>query len=279
MTSPLTVTVVCLKGGDARRARAFSIRYGFPLIDSIQPTLTDSIKSGCKTSCGLCYSAQGVELFSFENKSLGHGIRCDFSGGKNDHRRKYGGGKGQLIAKAVGVSSRSGLHVLDATAGLGGDAFVLASLGCKVRLLERSVIVHELLLSGLEQAASVGGADLLPVLDRMTLIHTDAKLWLAQQPSDSVDVVYLDPMFPRRDKTALVKKEMRYFHELVGSDEDSGELLRSAREKAIYRVVVKRASRSPWLDNLKPTYEMKGKSSRYDIYVNRSMSKKPGDLF
>ncbi|PIE43390.1 MAG: hypothetical protein CSA50_05825 [Gammaproteobacteria bacterium] len=279
MQVPLPISIVCLNGGDLHRARTFSKQHSFPLLDHIETTLTANIKSSCATPYGLCYSAQGVALFSSQNKSLGHAITCDFSGGKNNHRRKFSGGKKQLLAKAVGVSSRSELHVLDATAGLGRDAFVLASLGCTVTLLERSVIVHELLRSGLDRARLAGESDLLSVLDRMNLVHTDAKRWLAQQPADCVDVVYLDPMFPQREKTALVKKEMRYFHEIVGSDDDAGELLHQAREKAAYRVVVKRAAKSPYLADIKPTYEIDGKSSRYDIYVNLSMSKTRFDRF
>ncbi|WP_445775347.1 class I SAM-dependent methyltransferase, partial [Shewanella sp.] len=65
------------------------------------------------------------------------GINVDFVSGAVAHRRKFGGGRGQSIAKAVGLKQGVTPTVVDGTAGLGRDAFVLASLGCKVIMVER----------------------------------------------------------------------------------------------------------------------------------------------
>lgn len=128
--------------------------------------------------------------------------------------------------------------MVDATAGLGQDAFVLASLGCRVTLFERNPVIHALLADGLARAAM--NVDCAAIVERMRLLEGSSIEWLAQSEIEAADVVYLDPMFPHRDKSALVKKEMQVFRTIVGDDEDSGQLLASALEHARYRVVVKR---------------------------------------
>ncbi len=202
-------------------------------------------------------------------------IRAEFAEGSVDHRRKFGGGKGQMIAKAVGVKAGVYPKVLDATAGLGKDAFVLATLGCAVRLLERSPIVHALLSDGLERAhVQAAGEDpeLLQILARMELVSADSQDYLAQiSEDDRPDVIYLDPMFPERQKSADVKKEMAAFHHVVGKDEDADSLLEKALAKANYRVVVKRPRKALFIANKTPSYQLEGKSSRYDIYTLKKM--------
>lgn len=220
---------------------------------------------------------QGLALQQTGRKAPGP-IRVDFTAGAVDHRRKYGGGKGQMIAKAVGIKAGDLPTVLDATAGLGRDAFVLASLGCQVRMLERSPVVHALLSDGLMRArrhAQVADPSLVEILERMTVIAVDGQRYLEQLPDEQrPDVIYLDPMFPERQKSADVKKEMRAFHQLVGRDEDAPGLLGAALSRARYRVVVKRPRKAPFVDARAPSYQLEGKSSRYDIYVLQSMNKK-----
>jgi len=198
-------------------------------------------------------------------------IRADFHGATVTYRRKQGGGKGQMIAKAVGVRGGVYPHVLDATAGLGGDGFVLASLGCRVTLLERVPAVRALLEDGLLQARGFAAAEdpvLQAVLARLTLIEADSLNYLHAMPAtQQPDVVYLDPMFPVRSKSAMVKKEMRVFHSLVGSDSDADGLLDAALACARYRVVVKRPRIAPSLAGPGPNHVLEGKSNRYDVYT------------
>ncbi len=282
MITPSLICPVLFDGGDLCAAQAFADKAGLPLqrvdanFDAKQFYKRDVFtleRSATNSQFYLVYSAQDV-LLCPRDRRLGNPVGCDFVQGKNRHRFQYGGGKGQLIAKAVGISGAAYPSVLDATAGLGGDAFVLASLGCRVQMLERSHVVHELLRSGLANAGMIESVELRPVIDRMTLIEGDALQWLGRQEQGFVDVIYLDPMFPTREKSAQVKREMQFFHQVVGPDEDSDALLALAQEKAEYRVVVKRGLRSPLLSNREPTYQLKGKSSRYDVYVNRSLSHK-----
>ncbi len=188
-------------------------------------------------------------------------LYVDFLAGKLAHRRKYGGGRSQLIAKAVGIKPGKQLKVLDATAGLGRDAFVLACLGCEVDLIERSPIIAALLADGLKRAyAEPEFADI-----SMNLIVADAIQYL-QESTKQYDVIYLDPMFPVRTKSALVKKEMRILKAIVGEDLDADELLQVARTKA-HRVVVKRPGTAAALASAKPDLQFQGKSSRFDAYL------------
>jgi 16S rRNA (guanine1516-N2)-methyltransferase len=191
----------------------------------------------------------------------------DFVEGKNNHRRQFGGGKNQSIAKAVGIQAARKPIVLDATAGLGADAFVLASLGCQVTMHERNPWVYELLLDALVRLQNSTDTDLLAIAQRLKLSSRCSLSTLME----SADVVYLDPMFPERKKSALVKKEMQIFHELVGADTDSDELLPLAIDTAKYRVVVKRPKLAPPLADQEPSYSLKGKSGRFDIYALKAI--------
>lgn len=222
----------------------------------------------------LCLDETGLALQQTGRKAPGP-VMAEFTEGAVDHRRKFGGGKGQMIAKAVGLKAGVYPFVLDATAGLGKDAFVLASLGCRVRMLERSPVVHALLNDGLKRArqfAADNDPELAQVLAQMELMAIDSQNYLAAiTEEERPDVIYLDPMFPDRSKTADVKKEMRAFHSLVGKDEDADALLDKALAAARYRVVVKRPRKSPFIAERAPSYQLEGKSSRYDIYTNKKL--------
>jgi 16S rRNA (guanine1516-N2)-methyltransferase len=225
----------------------------------------------------LVLTTERLELRKLDEPKLG-AIYVDLVGGAVGHRRKFGGGKGQAIAKAAGLNKGVVPTVLDATAGLGRDAFVLASLGCRVQMVERNPVVAALLDDGLSRAQQdpeIGGW----VTERLSLLHAsshDALDKLAAQ-DDFVrpDVVYLDPMFPHpenKKKSALVKKEMRVFQSLVGADEDADGLLEPAFSLAGKRVVVKRPDYAPWLAGRKPTMAIETKKNRFDVYVKASMS-------
>jgi 16S rRNA (guanine1516-N2)-methyltransferase len=211
-----------------------------------------------------------LELHDTQDPKIG-AVYVDFVEGKAQHRRLFGGGKGQDIAKAIGLHKRKNPYVIDATAGLGRESFVLATLGCTVTLLERSPTVHALLADGLTRARASDDAEINAIVARMTLHHSDAYTWLQNLPSDALpDVIYLDPMFPERQKTALVQKEMRFFHEVVGEDPDSDRLLEIACQRAKYRVVVKRPRHAPELAACKPAFVISGKAVRYDVYLGKA---------
>ncbi len=201
------------------------------------------------------------------------GISVDFVSGAVAHRRKFGGGRGQSIAKAVGLKQGVTPTVVDGTAGLGRDAFVLASLGCKVIMVERHPVVAALLEDGLRRAyedAEIGEW----MRDLMSLFHGSSISALADAAKSSgteIDVVYLDPMYPHREKSALVKKEMRVFQTLVGADLDADGLLTPAIALATKRVVVKRPDYAEDLNGVKPSMVLAQKKNRFDVYVKSAM--------
>ncbi|OGT26289.1 MAG: hypothetical protein A3I77_06470 [Gammaproteobacteria bacterium RIFCSPLOWO2_02_FULL_42_14] len=196
-------------------------------------------------------------------------VCVDFLSGKSTYRHHHGGGKNQLIAKAVGITSKIKPFVLDATAGLGQDAFVLATLGCNVLMLERSKIICALLEDGLNRAKNETWFRALS----LKLVCADAINYL-KTISSAPDVIYLDPMFPEKTNSALPKKEMRLLREVAGDDIDSEKLFFEAVRVAKKRIVVKRARLAPTISAQKPDLVFTGKSGRFDIYfpskINRA---------
>jgi 16S rRNA (guanine1516-N2)-methyltransferase len=147
---------------------------------------------------------------------------------------------------------------------LGRDAFLLASLGAHVTLLERSAEVHALLQDGLARAKTAG-PKFAEIVARMTLLSGDARDVL---PTLSPDVVLVDPMHPPRKNTALVKKEMRLLRELVGEDPDARELMLAALASATRRVVLKWPLRADPMPGLRaPSHQIRGQSTRYDVFM------------
>lgn len=217
----------------------------------------------------LVFENNCLVLLKRDEPKLG-GISVDFVSGAVAHRRKFGGGRGQSIAKAVGLKQGVNPTVVDGTAGLGRDAFVLATLGCKVIMVERHPVVAALLEDGLRRAyedPEIGDW----MRQRMTLVHGSSLENLAGMGHE-IDVVYLDPMYPHREKSALVKKEMRVFQSLVGADTDADGLLAPALALAEKRVVVKRPDYAEDLDGIKPSMVIATKKNRFDVYVKAAMS-------
>lgn len=216
----------------------------------------------------LVYDELGLQLFKKDEPKLG-AIRVDFVSGAVAHRRKFGGGKGQAIAKAVGLNKGAVPTVLDATAGLGRDAFVLASMGCKVVLHERNPVVAALLYDGLQRAYQ--DAEIGEWVQSTMRLEFGSSHDLLEQAGWRPDIVYLDPMFPHREKSAQVKKEMRVFQDLVGNDLDADALLPFALQLATKRVVVKRPDYAGFLNEKTPSMQIKTKKNRFDVYVNSAM--------
>lgn len=195
-----------------------------------------------------------------EGEREGRGVRCDLAamslkGGRAEARA-------MPIVKAVGDART----VVDATAGLLGDAFLLAVAGFEVTAIERSALVYLLAKDGLERAErDVRLAELLG--GRLKVVHADAREWLAKRAgtAEAPDAVVIDPMFPpKRKKSALPRKEMVALREAVGTDLDAAELLAAARACARQRVVLKRGDDAPEL--AKPDWSIEGTTVRFDAW-------------
>ncbi|MDC7813433.1 class I SAM-dependent methyltransferase [Pseudomonas sp. BLCC-B112] len=249
------IKVEALDAEFAPQAQQWAQRLGLPLqIDEAEFALQ--------------VGEQGLQLQQLGADAPGP-VRVDFVEGGAAHRRLYGGGSGQMIAKAVGVAQGVRPRVLDATAGLGKDGFVLATLGCEMSLIERQPLIGALLEDGLARGAL--DAEVAPIVARMHLLKGNSIELMRNWEGEPPQVIYLDPMFPHREKSALVKKEMRLFRPLVGDDNDAPALLAAALALASHRVVVKRPRKAPCIEGPKPSHGLEGKSSRYDIYPKKAL--------
>lgn len=187
-------------------------------------------------------------------------VSVDFGHGALGYRLAADRVRHERIVRAVGKCPEQGCLV-DATAGLGRDSALLAAAGWQVIMLERQPVLQALLSDGLSRAGDFA--------TRMTLEAVDSRDWLIAHP-DEVDVVYLDPMFPQRSKSAAIKKELLWLQHLcaVDSCEDEQSLLAAAQVCARRRVVVKRPLRAPPLAGIAPASALAGKTVRFDIYPN-----------
>lgn len=244
MTSLLT-----LPCADPIQGQQLCQDYGFALMHTPPPQ-----------GVYLCLDEHGLSLRHADKKGQ---VSVNFVSGSLDYRRQKGGG--ELINKAI--NHKHNHTVWDFTGGLGRDAFIMASSGLTVTVFERHPAVAALLADGLQRAAAA--PELASIMANITLHHLDVfapdLAWANIGPRP--DVVYLDPMYPDSKKSAAVKKEMAYFHELVGAGDDAGNLLPLALGLAKKRVIVKRPRLGEWLNHIEPAYQYLGKSTRFDGYA------------
>jgi 16S rRNA (guanine1516-N2)-methyltransferase len=196
-------------------------------------------------------------------KTSNNPFYIDFLSPPMQFRQHHASLKKERLARAMGLKKNSTPTIIDATGGLGRDSFILASLGFAVTILERSPIIHALLQDGIERAKGK-----IPAIDRLTLLNANAITWLPSLPVKP-DIIYLDPMFEERKKSARPKKEMLIFHDIVGDDEDAATLLTAALACARHRVVVKRPRLAQPLNEITPAYSLNGSSCRFDIYIGQ----------
>jgi 16S rRNA (guanine1516-N2)-methyltransferase len=215
----------------------------------------------------LVLSPDGLYIQAAEPR-LARPIMVDFGDARMRHRRRGGG---ELLSRSCGVRQGRHWRVLDATAGLGRDAFVLADLGCEVMMCEQNPVIAALLADGVQRALAVDSSWPAEAAARLSLHVGEATAYLSSLGDGAFDVVYLDPMFPASGKSALAKKEMQLFQQLLGADDGEILLLDAARTVAKYRVVVKRGPKSPVLNGQPPNFQLSGKSVRFDIYTRNKL--------
>lgn len=236
-------------------AQTWANQFNLPLV--FDPDLADWL---------LCVGQEHVSFSSVKNPLGLKPIWIDFLQGKLSLRSQEHSARGELIAKAVGVKRNSKLQVLDVTAGWGRDAFILATLGCQVTMVERSPVIAMLLQDALNRLFVQQNKI---TAQQFILVHQQAHSFL-QALHSLPDVIYMDPMYPHRVKSALVKKEMRILREVVGEDDDFLSLFLLALEKTKRRVVVKRPLHSDFLANKKPDCQFVGRSTRFDVYIQHA---------
>lgn len=193
-------------------------------------------------------------------------LHVDFINGPLNYRRRHGGH--ELLSRAVGVKQlkkNNGAIIVDATAGLARDAFVLASLGFHVQMIELNAILVALVRDALQRAES--NISVLEVTSRMTLYHGNALKWLHENATTQPDVIYLDPMYPQRQKSASVKKDMQILQALIEENYNIEDLLVDAIAITRNRVVVKRPRAADALLGPMPSFSIENKTTRFDIYL------------
>lgn len=189
-------------------------------------------------------------------------LRGDFS--RMLPRLRQGRLQQELLVKAARIKGAEAPTAVDCTAGLGEDSLLLAAAGFVVTLFERDQTIAALLADALERAAA--DPRLAEAVGRMTLVADDSIAGLATLP-EPPDVVYLDPMFPARTKSAAVKKKFQLLHHLEQPCEEEEALVAAALAAQPRKVVIKRPTRGALLAGMKPSYSVAGKAVRYDVLV------------
>ena len=170
----------------------------------------------------------------------------------------------ELLVRAARTRGVATPTAVDATAGLGEDSLLLAAAGFTVTMFEKDPVIAALLRDALDRAAN--DSQLAEVVARMTLVEGDSVAGL-RELGFSPDVVFLDPMFPERTKSAAVKKKFQLLHHLERPCEDEEGLLAAALAARPRKVVIKRPPKGPWLAGIKPSHSLTGKAVRYDVIV------------
>ncbi|WP_339136820.1 MAG: class I SAM-dependent methyltransferase [Candidatus Electrothrix sp. GW3-4] len=256
----------------ASQAQELADCLGLPM-ESPECTLLH--RSGGRTQDRLLLrlSSEGLELVKPDDPKLRGAVRVDFTAGQAAFRRKQQ--KKELLVRAVGGKGGASLNIIDATGGLGRDSFLLAAAGHQVRIFEQQPVVAALLADGLERAAA--HPETAEIRARIRLTAGDAVQVLGNirenGEGQGIDVVYLDPMFPERRKSALVKKELQLLQLLAQADAAPERLLNAALKVAGQRVVVKRPLKAPCLTDLSPSHVLTGKTIRFDVYLGGVLSR------
>jgi len=195
----------------------------------------------------------------------------DFVQGKSKYRAQNPGA--ELLIRAIKIKKKLPVSVVDGTGGLGRDAFLLAAAGCKVEVFEKNRIVAALLSDGLRRA--MAHLEFAPIIKRITLHQADMTTHLVKRVPDP-EVIYLDPMFPQRTKTAKVKQEMQILQQLINHQEGPEKLFQAAWSAHPHKIVVKRPIKQEPLLHITPSYTLSGKAIRFDVYFPATF---PQDIF
>ena len=236
--------VVCIgKGGQKDMAESFSRRTGSPIVNKPGDYLT------------VLFDSKGVSLSGF-----GLSYQGDFE--NMLHRVTNGRLQHEMLAKAV-KTDQDNVQAIDATAGRGEDSLLLAACGYQVTLYEQNPVIAILLKDALRRAKK--NTVLKDIVSRMQLVEGDSIEHLNKR-LDPVDVIYLDPMFPGRQKSGLINKKLQLIQKLEPPCSKETALFDAAMAAQPSKIIVKRPLKSPYLDERVPSYSLKGKAIRYDCY-------------
>lgn len=237
--------VVCFeKGGQKDMAEAFARRIGAEISEKPGPKLT------------ILFHAKGVSL-------TGYGLSYQGDFENMLHRVTNGRLQHEMLVRAA-KSDKPGRKVIDATAGMGEDAFLLAAQGYEVTLFEQNPVIAVLLKDALRRAKK--HPVLKDIASRMNLVQDNSVEGMSKL-LDPVDVIYLDPMFPARQKSSLINKKLQLIQKLEPPCSEETDLFDAAISASPSKIIVKRPLKSEFLAGRKPSYTLNGKAIRYDCYT------------
>lgn len=275
----LRIPIQLQPDGNRRKAEALAAHLNTALLTLSQSTDTDETalsfqplsasrsevaslhateKGLPETPVYLSLGADGLSLTDGEQS-----MRGDFT--KLAKRLQYHNLTHELLVKATKIKGRENLQVIDATAGMGEDSLLLAAAGCHVTLYEQDPIIAALLADTMDRALAEPA--LQDIVARMQLVEGNSVEAFRKLNAPRPDVIYLDPMFPERQKSGLVKKKFQLLHYLEAPAEDEDALMQAAIAARPFKIVVKRPAKGPYLAGQKPSYSLDGKAIRYDCYV------------
>ena len=237
--------VVCFeKGGQKDMAEAFARRIGAEISEKPGPKLT------------ILFHAKGVSL-------TGYGLSYQGDFENMLHRVTNGRLQHEMLVRAA-KSDKPGRKAIDATAGMGEDAFLLAAQGYEVTLFEQNPVIAVLLKDALRRAKK--HPVLKDIASRMNLVQDNSVEGMSKL-LDPVDVIYLDPMFPARQKSSLINKKLQLIQKLEPPCSEETDLFDAAISASPSKIIVKRPLKSEFLAGRKPSYTLNGKAIRYDCYT------------
>ena len=239
-----SITIVLKKGGDKALAESFANKTGAIFSD----------KEGSGLS--VLFDSKGVSL-------TGYGLT--YQGDFNNMVRRVTDGRllHEMIAKAV-KTDKKGLTAVDATAGMGEDSLLIAACGYDVTLHEQNPVVALLLKDTVRRAKKI--PELKGIASRMHVVEGNS-IELLSNRLDPVDVIYLDPMFPERQKSSLINKKLQLIQKMEAPCSEEDELFDAAIKAGPSKIIVKRPLKAPYLAGRKPNYSLEGKAIRYDCYA------------
>lgn len=238
---------VCLgKGGQRDMAESFARKNGLSVSDKAGDELT------------LMFDSSGVSL-------VGYGLtfRGDFE--QMLHRLTEGRLQHEMLVHITKTKDDSP-RAVDATAGMGEDSILLAAAGYDVTMYEQNAVIAALLKDAMRRAKK--NPVLKDIVSRMKLIEGNS-INLMKELTFTPDVIYLDPMFPARQKTGLVNKKLQLIQKLEMPCYEEKELLEAAINIQPSKIIIKRPLKGAFLAEREPDYSVKGKAIRYDCIMCR----------
>ena len=218
-------------------------------------SLRQKFSGGEDAPMTLSLNEDGLSLIS-EGKTL----RGDFT--KMINRIKPQTIGSELLVKAAKIKDAGDeLCAIDATAGLGEDSLLLAAAGFKVKMYEQNPVIYELLCDAKRRAEN--DSFLVNIVSKMEIFNRnsiDAMTSLDFCP----DIILLDPMFPERQKSALVKNKLQVIQSLEMPCTNEVDMLYAATMAKPKRIVIKRPPKGEFLASVKPDYSISGKAVRFD---------------